>query len=56
MLLLLSPGADPEPELRALVTNRLVTAAGFNEVSLGQGHVAQAEAALETACRYKTVF
>ena len=49
--MLLSPGADPEPELRALISNRVVNTAGFTEVSLGQGHVAQAEAALETACR-----
>ena len=44
ILLLLSPGADPGPELNALAT-------GFTEVSLGQGQVAQAEVALEAACR-----
>lgn len=51
VLLLLSPGADPEPELNGLVTNQIVLANGFTEVSLGQGHVAQAESALENACK-----
>lgn len=51
VLLLLSPGADPEPELSSLVANQMVTATGFTEVSLGQGHLAQAETALETACK-----
>ncbi|XP_023246189.1 cytoplasmic dynein 2 heavy chain 1 [Copidosoma floridanum] len=51
VLLLLSPGADPEPELRSLVANHVVPATGFAEVSLGQGHVAQAESALEAACK-----
>ncbi|XP_020293197.1 cytoplasmic dynein 2 heavy chain 1 [Pseudomyrmex gracilis] len=50
VLLLLSPGADPGPELGALATKH--AAAGFTEISLGQGHVAQAEQALETACRH----
>ncbi|KAI4495703.1 hypothetical protein M0802_008538 [Mischocyttarus mexicanus] len=44
ILLLLSPGADPSPELKSL-------SKGFTEVSLGQGQVAQAELALETACK-----
>lgn len=51
ILLLLSPGADPEPELSSLVANQMVSAHGFVEVSLGQGHVGQAESALEMACK-----
>uniref|UniRef100_A0ABD2XKY5 Dynein heavy chain, cytoplasmic n=1 Tax=Trichogramma kaykai TaxID=54128 RepID=A0ABD2XKY5_9HYME len=53
VLLLLSPGADPEPELRALVASvtREAGGGGFAEVSLSQGHVGQAEAALESACK-----
>ncbi|XP_015119188.1 cytoplasmic dynein 2 heavy chain 1 [Diachasma alloeum] len=50
VLLLLSPGADPGPELRALVS-RFKLPEGFIEVSLGQGQVGQAEAALERVCR-----
>ncbi|XP_018402903.1 PREDICTED: cytoplasmic dynein 2 heavy chain 1 [Cyphomyrmex costatus] len=49
VLLLLSPGTDPGPELKVLAEK--YTSAGFTEVSLGQGHVTQAELALETACR-----
>lgn len=52
VLLLLAPGTDPGPELNSLVANKLIAAGGFVEVSLGQGHVAQAETALENACRY----
>ena len=52
VLLLLSPGADPGPELNGLASNHVAQATGFMEVSLGQGQVAQAEAALEAACRY----
>ncbi|XP_076387639.1 dynein cytoplasmic heavy chain beethoven [Megachile rotundata] len=51
VLLLLSPGADPGSELRALANNQVASATGFIEVSLGQGQVAQAELALENACR-----
>ena len=51
VLLLLSPGADPGTELRALASNRIASATGFVEVSLGQGQVAQAELSLENACR-----
>ncbi|XP_017764042.1 PREDICTED: cytoplasmic dynein 2 heavy chain 1 [Eufriesea mexicana] len=51
VLLLLSPGADPGSELRALANNQVASATGFVEVSLGQGQVAQAELALENACR-----
>ncbi|XP_017891098.1 cytoplasmic dynein 2 heavy chain 1 isoform X2 [Ceratina calcarata] len=51
VLLLLSPGADPGSELRALANNQVASATGFVEVSLGQGQVAQAEVALESACR-----
>lgn len=51
VLLLLSPGADPGSELRALANNQVASATGFVEVSLGQGQVAQAELALESACR-----
>ncbi|XP_043507557.1 cytoplasmic dynein 2 heavy chain 1 [Frieseomelitta varia] len=51
VLLLLSPGADPGSELRALASNRVASATGFVEVSLGQGQVAQAELSLENACR-----
>ncbi|XP_023289902.1 cytoplasmic dynein 2 heavy chain 1 [Orussus abietinus] len=51
VLLLLSPGADPGPELRGLAASRGVPVPGFSEVSLSRGQVAQAEAALETACR-----
>lgn len=51
VLLLLSPGADPGSELRALADNNVASATGFMEVSLGQGQVAQAETALESACR-----
>lgn len=51
ILLLLSPGADPEPELSRLVSNKLVLSSGFTEVSLGQDNVAQAERALEAACK-----
>ncbi|XP_063978818.1 cytoplasmic dynein 2 heavy chain 1 [Diachasmimorpha longicaudata] len=50
VLLLLSPGADPGPELRALGA-KLKLPEGFIEVSLGQGQVGQAEAALERVCR-----
>jgi dynein heavy chain 2, cytosolic len=49
VLLLLSPGTDPGPELSVLAEKH--TSAGFTEVSLGQGHVTQAEWALEAACR-----
>jgi len=49
VLLLLSPGTDPSPELSMLAAK--YASAGFTEVSLGQGHVIQAESALETACR-----
>ncbi|XP_071561821.1 cytoplasmic dynein 2 heavy chain 1 [Temnothorax nylanderi] len=49
VLLLLSPGTDPGPELSVLAEKH--TSAGFTEVSLGQGHVTQAELALEAACR-----
>ncbi|XP_076646917.1 dynein cytoplasmic heavy chain beethoven [Halictus rubicundus] len=51
VLLLLSPGADPGSELRGLANNQVASATGFAEVSLGQGQVAQAEVALESACR-----
>ncbi|KZC10148.1 Cytoplasmic dynein 2 heavy chain 1 [Dufourea novaeangliae] len=51
VLLLLSPGADPGSELQSLANNQVASATGFMEVSLGQGQVAQAELALETACR-----
>ncbi|XP_043268031.1 cytoplasmic dynein 2 heavy chain 1 [Venturia canescens] len=51
VLLLLSPGADPGPELEALAAGKSVPCEGFAEVSLGQGQVTQAEMALETACR-----
>ncbi|XP_076748967.1 dynein cytoplasmic heavy chain beethoven [Xylocopa sonorina] len=51
VLLLLSPGADPGSELRSLANNQTASATGFVEVSLGQGQVAQAELALENACR-----
>lgn len=51
VLLLLSPGADPGPELEGLASSKVASAKGFTEVSLGQGQVAQAEAALELACR-----
>ncbi|KAJ8675957.1 hypothetical protein QAD02_011743, partial [Eretmocerus hayati] len=51
ILLLLAPGADPEPELNTLVANQTVLANGFTEISLGQGHVDQAESALELACK-----
>lgn len=51
VLLLLSPGADPGPELSALATKHTSSSSGFAEVSLGQGHVTQAESALEAACR-----
>ncbi|KAL0104886.1 hypothetical protein PUN28_016497 [Cardiocondyla obscurior] len=49
VLLLLSPGTDPGPELSVLAEKH--TSTGFTEVSLGQGHVTQAELALEAACR-----
>lgn len=49
VLLLLSPGTDPGPELSALAAK--YASAGFTEVSLGQGHVTQAESALEAACK-----
>lgn len=49
VLLLLSPGTDPGPELSVLAAK--YASAGFTEVSLGQGHVIQAESALEAACR-----
>lgn len=52
VLFLLSPGADPGSELQALASNQIASATGFTEVSLGQGQVAQAELALESACRY----
>ncbi|XP_046488904.1 cytoplasmic dynein 2 heavy chain 1 [Neodiprion pinetum] len=48
VLLLLSPGADPGPELRSLAVNAGTT---FVEVSMGQGQLKQAELALEVACR-----
>ncbi len=48
-VILLSPGTDPGPELKVLAEK--YTSAGFIEVSLGQGHVTQAELALEIACR-----
>nr|XP_033320776.1 cytoplasmic dynein 2 heavy chain 1 [Megalopta genalis] len=51
VLLLLSPGADPGSELQGLANNQVASATGFTEVSLGQGQVAQAELALESACR-----
>ncbi|XP_076621618.1 dynein cytoplasmic heavy chain beethoven [Colletes latitarsis] len=51
VLLLLSPGADPGSELRSLTNNQVASATGFVEVSLGQGQVAQAELALESACK-----
>ncbi|XP_058798637.1 cytoplasmic dynein 2 heavy chain 1 [Phymastichus coffea] len=51
ILLLLSPGADPELELSSLIANQIVLAHGFVEVSLGQDHVGQAESALELACK-----
>ncbi|XP_014611048.1 PREDICTED: cytoplasmic dynein 2 heavy chain 1 [Polistes canadensis] len=51
ILLLLSPGADPGPELKSLVGNLVASSTGFTEVSLGQGQVTQAELALETACK-----
>ncbi|XP_011502016.1 PREDICTED: cytoplasmic dynein 2 heavy chain 1 [Ceratosolen solmsi marchali] len=51
VLLLLSPGADPAPELNNLVANKVLAASGFTEIALGQGHVAQAESALEVACK-----
>ncbi|KAF7991046.1 hypothetical protein HCN44_000861 [Aphidius gifuensis] len=50
VLLLLSPGADPGPELRALALKMKIPE-GFIEISLGQGQVEQAEAALEKSCR-----
>ncbi|XP_011311295.1 cytoplasmic dynein 2 heavy chain 1 [Fopius arisanus] len=50
VLLLLSPGADPGPELRNLVS-RFKLPEGLVEVSLGQGQVVQAETALERVCR-----
>ncbi|KAK0158915.1 hypothetical protein PV328_009853 [Microctonus aethiopoides] len=50
ILLLLSPGADPGPELRALAVHRQLPE-GFVEISLGQGQVKQAEEAIERACR-----
>lgn len=49
VLLLLSPGTDPGPELSTLAAK--YASIGFTEVSLGQGHTNQAELALETACR-----
>lgn len=51
VLLLLSPGADPGPELEALAASKTIPCEGFAEISLGQGQVNQAEMALETACR-----
>lgn len=51
VLLLLSPGADPGPELSALAAKHASSSSGFTEISLGQGHVTQAETALEAACR-----
>ncbi|XP_032668403.1 cytoplasmic dynein 2 heavy chain 1 [Odontomachus brunneus] len=51
VLLLLSPGADPGPELSALATKHSSASSGFTEISLGQGHIIQAESALEVACR-----
>lgn len=51
ILLLLSPGADPSMELKSLAAQQVSQAAGFIEVSLGQGQVNQAEAALQEACR-----
>ncbi|EFN76217.1 Cytoplasmic dynein 2 heavy chain 1 [Harpegnathos saltator] len=50
VLLLLSPGADPGPELSALAAKH-ASSSGFTEISLGQGHITQAESALEAACR-----
>lgn len=49
VLLLLSPGADPSPELRSLAAS---AGTSFVEVSLGQGQLKQAELALESACRW----
>lgn len=51
VLLLLSPGADPCPELSLLAAKHVSSSFGFIEVSLGQGHITQAESALEAACR-----
>lgn len=51
ILLLLSPGTDPGPELKSLAVNRGTSSVVFTEVSLGQGQVIQAELALETACK-----
>ncbi|XP_024946848.1 cytoplasmic dynein 2 heavy chain 1 isoform X2 [Cephus cinctus] len=51
ILLLLSPGADPASELRAAAAGRTSSSIRFTEISLGQGQVAQAETALESACR-----
>lgn len=51
VLLLLSPGADPGPELSALAAKHASSSSGFTEISLGQGHVNQAESALEAACK-----
>ncbi|XP_047369553.1 cytoplasmic dynein 2 heavy chain 1 isoform X1 [Vespa velutina] len=51
ILLLLSPGTDPGPELKSLAINRIKSSTIFTEVSLGQGQVIQAELALEAACK-----
>ncbi|XP_043684796.1 cytoplasmic dynein 2 heavy chain 1 [Vespula pensylvanica] len=51
ILLLLSPGTDPGPELKSLAVNHVTSSIVFTEVSLGQGQVGQAELALEAACK-----
>ncbi|KAL2712648.1 cytoplasmic dynein 2 heavy chain 1 [Vespula squamosa] len=51
ILLLLSPGTDPGPELKSLAVNQVTSSVVFTEVSLGQGQVGQAELALEAACK-----
>ncbi|CAD6239204.1 GSCOCG00008639001-RA-CDS, partial [Cotesia congregata] len=50
VLFLLSPGADPGPELSNLAS-RLNVTGGFVEVSLGQGQVDQAEMMIDNVCR-----
>lgn len=51
VLLLMSPGADPVPELNALLASQRVEGMSLVEVSLGLGQVTQAEAALEACCK-----
>lgn len=51
VLLLMSPGADPVPELNALLGSQRTTGMRLVEVSLGLGQVSQAEAALEACCK-----